>query len=187
MDPVQSVDYFEHLLSKMPQYIDYETYNRALIKAANISDLEGKPTKAKYYRYKIHSVDLFVNNKVIYKNDIEPLMVAFSIKHFLFRYHLKAKFSFKNISGNDINKLYADFVLKHDENIKETISINCLEKGKPLYSNGDETKNFEVRFNRKVLTRKELEQYTIDIYLYKDEKYKTLAATYKLPQKSFNW
>ena len=61
LDPVLAVEYFENLLSKMPQYIDYETYNRALMKAANIADLEGQPAKAKYYRYKIHSVDLFVN------------------------------------------------------------------------------------------------------------------------------
>ncbi len=186
LDPVLAVEYFEHLLSKMPQYIDYETYNRALIKAANIADLEGQPAKAKYYRYKIHSVDLFVNNKVVYKEDIESIMTSFSIKHFLFRYNLKTKFRFKNISNSDIQRLYADFVLKQGQNVKETVSINCLEKGKPLYSNGSDTKDLEVRFHKKVLTRKELESYTIDIYLYKDEKYKTLIATYKLPQKSFD-
>lgn len=186
LDPVLSVEYFEHLLSKMPQYIDYETYNRALMKAANIADLEGQPAKAKYYRYKIHSVDLFVNNKVVYKNDIEPLMISFSIKHFFFRYNLKTKFRFKNVSNSDIRKLSADFVLKQGNNIKETVNTNCLQKGKPLYSNGDETKDIEIRFNKKVFTRKELESYTIDIYLYKDDKYKTLIATYKLPQKSFD-
>ena len=186
LDPVQAVEYFEHLLSKMPQYIDYESYNRALMKAANIADLEGQSTKAKYYRYKIHSLDLFVYNKVVYKEDIEPMMVSFTIKHFFFRYNLKTKFRFKNVSNSDILKLSADFVLKQGQNVKETVNINCLEKGKPLYSNGNDTKDLEVRFHKKVLTRKELESYTIDIYLYKDEKYKTLVATYKLPQKSFD-
>ncbi len=186
LDPVLAVEYFEHLLSKMPQSIDYETYNRTLMKAASIADLEGQPARAKYYRYKIHSVDLFVNNKVIYKKDIEPLMVSFTINHFMFRYNLKTKFRFKNISNTDIHKLSADFVLKQGNNIKETISTNCLEKGKPLYSNGYETKDIEIRFHKKALTRKELESYTLDIYLYKDDKYKTLVATYKLPQKSFD-
>ena len=40
--------------------------------------------------------------------------------------------------------------------------------------------------NMKIFTKKELEQYYIDIYLYKDEKYKTLVSTMKVPLKSFS-
>ena len=64
LDPIESVAYFENLLDEMPQYIDYSTYNKTLMKVANILELEGHPTEAKYYRHRIHSIDLFVNQKV---------------------------------------------------------------------------------------------------------------------------
>ncbi|MBR1775809.1 hypothetical protein IJ750_01880 [bacterium] len=186
LDPVESVEYFEGLITKMPQYIDYSTYNNTLIKAANIADLEGRPAQAKYFRYRIHSIDLFVNNKVVYKNDVSASILSFSIKNFLFRYNLKGKFRITNESNSDIYKLYADFVLKQGDKIKEIITVDCLKDGKPLYSNGDSSDDIEVKFKKKVFTKKELENYSIDVYLYKDEKYKTLDASFKIPQKSFD-
>ncbi len=185
LDPLLAVEYFEPLLKKIPQKIDYSTYNKALMKAANIYDLQGEPTKAKYYRYKIHSIDIFVNNKVVYKNDLETKMTAFKISHVLFRYGFKANFIIKNISSTDILNMTADFVLKQGNKIKETISVNCVNKDNPLLSNGGESDVIEVNFKKKLLTRNEMEQYHIDMYLYKDEKFKTHAATFELPLKSF--
>ena len=170
----------------MPQYIDYTTYNKTLMKAANIADLEGNPTKGKYYRYRIHSIDLFVNQKVVYKNDIEVNMDSFSVRNILFKYKLRSTFSFKNVSNSDIYRLSADFILRQGDKERERYSMNCVNKNRPLFSNGGETKQFEVRFGKNIFTRKELEEYEIDIYLYKDPKYKTLVATYRLPKKSFD-
>ena len=184
LDPVQSVKYFEPLLDKMPQHIDYGTYAKALMKAANIADLEGKPTEAKYYRYKIHSIDIFVNQKVIYKNDIEVILDSFIVKKFWFKYKLKLKYRFKNISNTDIIRLSADFNLKQNDKLLETISKNIVNRDKPLFSNGGETAEVEVTFGKNIFTRKELEEDYIDIYLYKDERYKTEVASIKIPKKS---
>ena len=90
LDPEVSVEYLEKLLVERPQDIDYGIYGRTLMKAAYIADLDNRPTKAKYYRYKIHSVDMFVNRKVIYKNDIDVQLKDFIIKKSLFKYPLKA-------------------------------------------------------------------------------------------------
>ena len=49
---------FNDLLEECPQNIDYGVYNRALMKSANIADLEGRTTEAKYYRYKIHNEEV---------------------------------------------------------------------------------------------------------------------------------
>ncbi|MBR6127519.1 hypothetical protein IKQ21_07540 [bacterium] len=184
LDPIKSIEYFDPLLKKMPQYIDYSTYNKALLKASNISDLEGNPTKAKYYRYKSHSIDLLIQNKVVYKNDIDIIMESFEIKKFLFRYHLKGKYKFKNTSHEDIFRLFADFELREGDEIKESYTVKCVTKDNPLFSNGGETDSITVNFGKKIFTKKELSQYVIDVYLYKDEKFKTLIGTFAIPEKS---
>lgn len=184
LDPVKSVKYFEPLLEEEPQNIDYGVYTKALIKAANIMDLEGKSTQAKYYRYKIHSIDIFVNNKVVYKNDIEVLLDKFVVRKPWFTYRLKGTYHFKNISGEDIKNLSADFVLRRGDKILETISVLCADKSNPLYSGGGVTRELNVVFDKNIFTKNELNQYLIDIYLYKDEKYKTRISTMKVPLKS---
>ena len=186
LDPMKSVVYFEPLLEEKPQFIDYGVYGKALMKAANIADLEGKSTLAKYYRYKIHSIDIFVGQKVVYKNDIEIILDSFIVKKLWFKYKLRAKYKFKNVSNNDIKHLSADFVLLHKDKdrVLETVTKTFADKKAPLYSNGGETPDIEIIFGKNIFTKKELEQYVIDIYLYKDERYKTLAGTMRVPLKS---
>ncbi len=184
-DPLKSVEFFEPLLNKIPQKIDYTVYTRALMKAATILDMSGEPVKAKYYRYKIHSIDLFLNQKVVYKDDLEVFCTSFSIKKFMFKYHLKGKYRIKNVSANDIFRMSVDFVLKEGNKEKERYTFNCVTKQEPLLSNGSETSEIEVSFGKNIFTRKELEQYAIEIYAYKDDKYKTLLGIYRIPEKSF--
>lgn len=184
LEPELSVKYFEKLIDVAPQNIDHGVYSKALMKAANIADLDGRKTQAKYYRYKIHSVDLFVNNKVVYRNDLEVILDSFSVKKWLFRYRLKAKYRFKNVSGQNLKNVAADFVLRNGDRIVETISKKIVTKDFPLYSNGGETPEIQVLFDKNIFTKKELEQYLIDIYLYKDEKYKTKVCTMNVPLES---
>lgn len=186
LNPIKSVKYFEPLLEEMPQRIDYGVFTKALMKAANIADLEGKPTLAKYYRYKIHSVDLFVEQKVVYPNDVEILLTSFNVRKILFKYKLRAIYKFKNASNKNINKLYAEFILKQNDKILETITKEVVNRNKPLVINGGKSGDVNVTFGKKIFTKKELEQYYIDIYLYKDEKYKTLVSSTKVPLKSFS-
>ena len=184
-DPEKSVEYLDELLEEFPQEIDYSIYGRALMKAANIADLDDRPTKAKYYRYKIHSIDLFVNRKVVYKNDIEVSLKSFSVKKVLFTYPLKAIYEFTNVSNIDIVNLYADFELLANGKHQETITTMVSNKKKPLFASNLEPNTVNVAFNKKIFTKKELENYTIRIYLYKDAKYKTLVSETTIPTKSF--
>lgn len=184
LDPIKSVEYFEPLLNEKPQLIDYNVYSSALMKAANIADFEGKSTQAKYYRYKIRSIDIFVNQKVVYKNDVETILESFSVKKRFFKYKLKAKYHFQNVSSTDIKMLKADFVLRQGDKIRESVTITCANKQNPFYSNGGETAQIDIVFGKNIFTKKELEQYVIDIYLYKNEKYKTLVSSMKVPLKS---
>ena len=173
LDPEKSVEYLEELLKIIPQEIDYNIYGRALMKAAHIADLDNRPTKAKYYRYKIHSIDLYINRKVVYQNDIESELISFPIRKALFKYPLQPKFKFTNVSSSDIVNLTADFVLKVKDRPVETYTTQIADRNNPLFSNGGESKIIPVNFKKTVLTKKELEHYSIDIYIYKDEKYKT--------------
>lgn len=184
LDPLKSVKYFETLMEKCPQDIDYNIYSKALMKAANISDWEGNHARAKYYRYKIHSVDMFVDRKVVYKDEIEIYPEDFQVKKFLFSYHLRGNYRLKNPSYVNIYNLYADFVLKNGDKVLETITVHAVDKNSPLYSNGGMSKDIKVKFGKSIFTKKELENYLIDIYLYKDEKYKTLIETMKIPVNS---
>ena len=185
LDPVKSIDYFEKLSEKIPQEIDHDAYSRALMKAATIKDIEGNNIQAKYYRYKIHSLDLFINQKVIYKDEIDTIIDSFEIKKILFRYRLKGTYRFQNNSARDIYKMTAEFVLKQKDKTKEVYTINCVDKREPLISNGDTTKEITVKFGKNIFTKKELDNYHIDIYLYKDPKFKTFIGSYKIPKKSF--
>lgn len=184
-DPEKSVEYFESLLKEIPQEIDYGVYNTALMKSANIADLDGRTTQAKYYRYKIRSIDMFVNRKVVYKNDIETTLKSFSIKKVLFTYPLVATYQFLNASNSDIINLKGDFVLCINDKPIETITKTVSDKRKPLLSGAMDSNEVDLKFQKKIFTKKELENYTIKIYLYKDDKYKTLVAENTIPTKSF--
>lgn len=184
-DPEKSVEYFEPLLKEIPQEIDYGVYNTALMKAANIADLDGRSTQAKYYRYKIRSIDMFVNRKVVYKNDIEITLKSFSVKKVLFTYPLKAIYQFANISNADMINLKGDFVLCVNDKPIETVTKIVSNKDNPLLSASFEPNEISLKFKTKIFTKKELENYTIKIYLYKDEKYKTLVSENTIPIKSF--
>lgn len=185
-DPEKSVEYFEPMLQKMPQDIDYGAYDRALMKAATIADLDNRPTKAKYYRYKIHSIDMFVNRKVVYKNDIETIITAFSVKKMLFTYPLKVTYAFKNVSNLNVKYMYGDFVLCCKDKPVETIYKVVSDADAPLIAGNPEPNEVTVKFKKKIYSKKDLEDYTIKIYLYKDKKYKTLVLENKIPDKSFN-
>lgn len=183
LDPEASIQYFEKLLSERPQDIDYGVFGYALMKAANIADLDGRPTQAKYYRYKIHSIDLFINRKVIYKNDIEILLKSFNIKKKFFTYPLELSYLFTNVSNVDIINLYGDFVLLNNNKVVETQSLKIASKDNPMFSYNDDSNKVDVKFNKKIYSKKELENYSVKLYLYKDEKYKTLMNEIKFPTK----
>ena len=184
LDPIKAVEYFEPLVEKIPQEINSSVYSNALMKAANIEDIKGNGIKAKYYRYKVRSLDLFINQHVIYKDDLEMVLNSFTVRKFLFKYRLTADFKFINNSAQDILKMNTEFVLKHGTKTKYSVVANAADRNSPLFSNGGESKNVIAHFDKNIFTKKELEQYYIDIYVYKDPKYKTFIGTYKVPSKS---
>jgi len=187
LDPEKSIKYLEELLETSPQEIDYGIYGRALMNAAYIADLDNRPTRAKYYRYKIHSIDMFVNRKVVYKNDIDMQLKDFVIKKVFFTYPLEATYEITNISNTDITNLKGDFVLAtKDGKVFETITKTLANKNYPLLSNTYKPQEITINFNKKVFTKKELENYVVKIYLYKDEKFKTLVCETKVPHKTIN-
>ncbi len=186
LDPVKSVKYFELLMDKIPQNIDYGVYSKALMKAANISELEGNSARAKYYRYKIHSVDIFVDRKVVYKNDFEIYLEEFNVRKFWLAYRLNAVYKIKNISHKNITNLSASFVLRQGDKVLETVTVRCVGKNKPLFANNGVTDEIKVAFKKNIFTKNELRQYLIDIYLFKDEEYKTPVYTMKVPLKTIN-
>lgn len=184
LDPIVSIEYFEPLISKIPQEIDRNIFSNVLIKAANIMEIEGNSIKAKYYRYKIHSLDIYSRNKIVYKEDVEVIQDSLKIKKVMFTYRLKSMFTIKNVSSQDITKMSADFVLRQGDKVRQTITLkNCVTKKHPLYSNGGELSNLAVDFSGNIFTKRELEQYYIDIYLYKESDFKTYIGSLKVYSK----
>jgi tetratricopeptide (TPR) repeat protein len=184
-DPEKAVEYIEPLLDKFPQDIDYSVYNNALLKAANIAELDNRPTQAKYYRYKIHSIDMFINRKVVYKNDINIKLQTFCAKKKFFTYPISAKYIFSNNSNMDIVNLMADFELISNDKIIDAEHAIIADKNNPLYSYSDENKIVDVKFKKIILSKKDLANYSIKIYLYKDPKFRTLVYNSKVPNNSF--
>ena len=185
LDPILAIDYFEKLMAQIPQDIDYLAFTKALIKAANIMDIQNNPIQAKYYRYRIHSIDLYIKNKVVYKNDVSVELKSMKIKKVFFKYQLRTTYKFRNTSSEDLNKLFVDFVLKKDDKVKQTVVATCAGKKTPLYANDQEGKKIDVIYDKNIFTKRELQRYKVEIYLYKDPKYKTLVAEHEIPTKSF--
>lgn len=181
LDPEEAVKYIKPLLQERPQDFDYSVYGNAYLKAANIADLDGRTTQAKNYRYKVHSIDLFINKKVVYKNDIDIDLLSVTAKKKLFTYPLSAVYGFTNTSNADIYNLDADFVLSYNGKALECVKKEVATKEAPLYFYAEQPNIVDVKFKKKIFTKKELENYTIEIYLYKDKKYKTHAASIKIP------
>ena len=179
LDPEKSVEYFEKLFEEVPQDIDYAVYCRALMKAANIADLDGRTSKAKYYRYKIHSLDLFLNRKVLYKNDIDVAIQSIKIKKNLFVYKVSADYTFENVSNIDLINLYGDFELTNGKT-KQIITKPVASKDKPLYMYEGEPNKINVSFDKKFWTKKELDDYIVIIRLYKDKRFKTEVLQHKI-------
>ncbi|MCQ2739458.1 MAG: hypothetical protein MJ237_04440 [bacterium] len=184
-NPEEAVKYIENLLEKVPQEVDYGFYGTTLMKAANNADLDGRTTQAKYYRYKICSIDLLLNNKVIYKNDIETNIVKLEVKKRLFTYPINMVLNFSNNSSTDIKTLQGDFVLKKNNKPVETITMKIADKSTRINSGGQISQNVNIRFKKAIFTKKELSNYTISILLYKNKKFKTTVAEIAVPQKSY--
>lgn len=182
-DPEQAIKYLAMLFEKIPQNIDYGVYCSALMKAANIADLENRPTVAKYYRNKIHSIDLFIKRKVIYQNDIDVIIDKFNVKKVFFTYPLRVTYKFVNTSNSDIIYLNADFVLCNNDKPIETVTLKVADKNKPLLIGNYDGNMINVKFKKAIFTRKELSNYTVKIYAFKDDKFKTLVSENKIPQK----
>ena len=91
-----------------------------------------------------------------------------------------------NISNADIIKLQGDFVLCKKGNPVETITETVADKNSPMLVTNTNPNTVSIKFRKSIYTRKELEDYTIRIYLYKDEKYKTLVFENTIPKKNFN-
>ncbi|MBE7703586.1 MAG: hypothetical protein E7Z89_06000 [Cyanobacteria bacterium SIG28] len=185
LDPEKSVDYFEPLLEEAPQNIDYNIYTSALMKAANIADWDQRPTKAKYYRYRIHSLDNYINRKVVYKNDVVVMLEEFLLKKKFFKYPLNFKLKLLNISSIDVINLSGDFVLTNNGKAVETITLNIANRDKPFYSNAFDPLYLDLKFKKTLFTKKDLENYSLKVYLYKDKRFKTLLEEIKIPSVSF--
>lgn len=183
LDPIIALDYFEPLTEKIPQDINYDIYAKTLMKAANIMDIQGNGIQAKYYRYKIHTFDLYVNSKVVYKDDVDLLIEDFRVKKVFFTYKIKAKFKIRNLSSQNIPHLTAEFVLRNGSRERGKVVVKCATKKTPIISNGGESEDFDIKFGNKIFTKRELEKYYIDVYLYKDNKFKTLLTTFSVPAK----
>lgn len=183
LNPEESILYLEYLLNKIPQNIDYNIYGRTLLKAASIADLDNRPIDAKRYRYKIYSIDLFITKKVLYKNDIDVQVADCLIKKVFFKYPINVILKLVNNSDNDLNNLKGDFILIKNNKEIEKITITLADKKNIIYANGGESKKIDLKFKKKLFTKREMQRYAIRIYLYKDEKYKTQISEFSLPVK----
>lgn len=184
-DPEEAVMSLEDLLKERPQDVDYAVYNKALVNAALLADYNGNSIKAKHYRYKIYSTDMYLNRKVIYKNDIALTLKSFILKRSLFATTFQATYGFVNESSNDINIMNADFVLTKKDKPIETVTMPVAEKGNALIMYSEEPRFIKVKFNHKILSNRQLANYTIKVYLYKNPKFKTFVLEHKIPKRSF--
>ena len=72
--------------------------------------------------------------------------------------------------------------MKNDKEI-EKLTKKLADKRNVILADGGESKRINLKFKKHLFTKKEMQKYTVKIYLYKDEKFKTLVSEFNLSVK----
>lgn len=117
-DPKQAYEYLETVFKKAPEIINYETYERLLLQLATEAEASGDYAQAGLYRYQEKRIKDYSSKNIISIDAIslESAEGEFTYSPLRQKYYINFECMLKNISQDDIEKLFLqiDFEAKHN-------------------------------------------------------------------------
>lgn len=177
IDPEKSIDYFDILKKNKPQMVSFYLYYETLMRAAEIAKVRGELPESKLYTYKASSVKRFyenniVNSEVIYLDFLHSkVQISAKSDKFILKYRLT------NITTHNLSNVKMDVIFFNSGHPMATFTKTVFDK--EIYLRPNETSPvININFNAPVHFKKNAyENISYEIYLYSNEKYKTLMYT----------
>lgn len=127
--PYVAEDYFEQVYKQEPALINYDTYNKFLLKQYAMAQMMDKPVDAELYKYKIDQLKEYYDNNILSVDDlyIDDLSGKISVDTWKLSYKVSVSLKFQNVSKYPINSLYLYVVFKDGDKVLDTYSEQVID------------------------------------------------------------
>jgi len=179
-DPETSAKLFLELFKEDPQHTNFYVYYELLRNLVIQNYKEGDISKAKLYKYRAEKATDFVQNNIIYQNEL--VFETYKTEAVYSDKKLKLLFDFKirNLSRLNLDKLHIKVVFKKDNNIIAQYEQELFDGLKELAMH-EETPVVSIKSERNLkIKNKENPKFVADVILYKNPKYQLPTQTYNL-------
>lgn len=174
IDPMKSIDYFDIIKKNKPQMVSFYLYYETLMRAAEICRVRGELPESKLYAYKAGSIKNFYENNIVNAEVIfldflhSKVLTSKKSDKFVLKYRLT------NITTHNLSNVKMDVIFYNDGHPMATFTKTVFTKD--IYLRPNETSPIiNINFNAPLHFKKNVyENISYEIYLYSNEKYKTL-------------
>ncbi len=172
--PMKAIDYFEIIKAKEPQLASFYLYYETLMRAADICRARGDLPSSKLYTYKAGSVKNFYQNNIINNDNIEFDFLQSKIQTSPKADKFILKFRIKNISSFNISNMKLDILIYRKGKLSAAYTKTLFDKA-PLHVKDTSQIINVVHTGSKHYKKIAYPDISFEIYIYKNEKYKTLV------------
>ena len=174
IQPMKSIEYFEVIKAKEPQLASFYLYYETLMRAADICRVRGDIPSSKLYTYKASSIKNFYQNNIINNDNVEfdflqsKIQTSKKFDKFILRFRIK------NISNYNISNMKLDILIYRKGHLSASYTKTLFDKT-PLRQNETSPIINVIHTGTKHYKKIAYPDISFEIYIYKNEKYKTLV------------
>ena len=174
INPMMSIEYYDLIKKHKPQMLSFYLYYEALMRAAEISNVRGDYPSGKLYAYKAGSIKNFYENNIVNPEVIRLDFLHSKIQTSKVFDKFTIKFRLSNITTHILDNVKVDIIFYRKDKPLAKFTKTILDKEKPLRPN-ETTPIITVNYDTpEHLKRNVYEEVYFEIYLYSNEKYKSL-------------
>ncbi len=174
IQPVKAIEYFEFIKAKEPQLVSFYLYYETLMRAADICRTRGDLPSSKLYTYKAGSIKNFYQNNIINNDNIEFDFLQSKIQTAKKNDKFILRFRVKNISSFNISNMKMDILIYRKGHLSASYTKTFFDKT-PLKQNETSPIITVIHTGSKHYKKIAYPDISFEIYVYKNEKYKTLV------------
>ncbi len=173
INPQKAVEYFEIIKNKEPQLVSFYLYYETLMRTADICRSREDIPSSKLYTYKAGSIKNFYQNNIINSDNIEFDFLQSKIQTAKKNDKFILKFRIKNISSFNISNMKMDILIYRKKHLSASYTKTFFDKA-PLKQNEISPIITVIHTGSKHYKKIAYPDISFEIYVYKNEKYKTL-------------